>query len=179
MSSIKEYQANFEISEQEIEQARVLLRQVHEQTLDGIKAGKGPFCAAVYQQHKFILATSNSVVEEQCALNHAEMNAIRAACLHYKSFDLAPFELSLYINAEPCIMCLGGIMWSGIKQVFFSVPSSQVEEITGFDEGFKPHWFEEFARRKIKVCGGLEAELGRKVLRQYVAEKRPIYKPTR
>lgn len=173
------YQANFEVSSAELERACRILKQVHEQTRAGIMAGKGPFYAAVYQQDKFILGTSNSVVEEQCALNHAEMNALKAACLHFKSYDLAPQGLSLYINAEPCLMCLGGIMWSGVREVYYSVPSSEVEEITGFDEGFKPHWFEEFARRKIKVCGGLEAELGREVLRQYVNESRPIYKPTR
>ncbi len=176
---MKDYQANFELGPAELERAREILTQVHDQTLLGIRSGKGPFYAAIYQGEQFVLGTSNSVVEEQCALNHAEMNALKAACLHFKDYDLSKFKLSLYVNAEPCLMCLGGIMWSGVREVFFSVPSAEVEAITGFDEGFKPHWFEEFARRGIRVCGGLESARGREVLEQYVRENHPIYKPAR
>ena len=66
---------------------------------------------------------------------------------------MAPFELELYVTAEPCIMCAGAIMWSGIKRVFYGVNSSDVERITGFDEGFKPDWINEFAKRNIAVFG--------------------------
>ena len=40
-------------------------------------------------------------------------------------------------------------MWSGIKAVYFGVPSKRVEEITGFDEGFKPNWFDEFKNAEL------------------------------
>ena len=56
------------------------------------------------------------------------------------------------MNAEK--MCMGGIMWSGIKAVYYGVPSKRVEEIAGFDEGYKPGWVEAFAPRGIKVEGG-------------------------
>lgn len=59
-------------------------------------------------------------------------------------------------------------MWSGIKAVYFGVPSQRVEEITGFDEGFKPNWFDEFKKRGIAVYGNIESEAGEEVLRGYV-----------
>ena len=110
---------------------------------------------------------------------HAEMNAIKAAEKKLGTFDLAPYNLKLYVTAEPCIMCLGGIMWSGIKEVYYGVPSKSVEEITGFDEGFKPHWFKEFKKRGIVVYGNIETELGEQELHDYVNNGKKIYKPTR
>lgn len=97
------------------------------------------------------------------------MNAIKAAEKALNTFDLSSANLSLYVTAEPCMMCLGGIMWSGIKAVYFGVPSKRVEEITGFDEGFKPNWFDEFKKRGIAVYGNIESEAGEEVLRSYVA----------
>ena len=107
------------------------------------------------------------------------MNAIRAAEKALNTFDLSSANLSLYVTAEPCMMCLRGIMWSGIKAVYFGVPSQRVEEITGFDEGFKPNWFDEFKKRGIAVYGNIESEAGEEVLRGYVTAGKKVYQPER
>ena len=70
-------------------------------------------------------------------------------------------------------------MWSGIKEVYYGVPSKSVENITGFDEGFKPHWFKEFKKRGIIVYGNIETELGEEELHNYVNSSKKIYKPSR
>ena len=59
------------------------------------------------------------------------------------------------------------------------MPSKSVEDITGFDEGFKPNWFEEFKNRGITVYGNIEAEKGEKVLRDYVNTGKTVYQPER
>lgn len=119
--------------------------------------------AAVYDaEGKLIAKTANSVVTEGCSNNHAEMNAIRAAEKALNTFDLSSANLSLYVTAEPCMMCLGGIMWSGIKAVYFGVPSQRVEEITGFDEGFKPNWFDEFKNAELPFTEILKARPAKK-----------------
>jgi tRNA(Arg) A34 adenosine deaminase TadA len=107
------------------------------------------------------------------------MNAIKAAEAKLGNYDLAPYNLKLYVTAEPCIMCVGGIMWSGIKEVYYGVPSKTVEEITGFDEGFKPHWFKEFKKRGIVVYGNIEPKLGEQELHNYVNDGKKVYKPSR
>lgn len=142
--------------------------------------GSGPFVAAIYDDKgNLVVKVANSVVNENCSNNHAEMNAIKAAQEKLKTYNLAPYNLSLYVTAEPCMMCIGGIMWSGIKAVYYGVPSKTVEKITGFDEGFKPNWFEEFKKRGIIVYGNIEPQIGEKALKQYVEEGKKIYKPTR
>ena len=152
----------------------------HKRTSEVIKLGNGPFFAAVYDEDGNIVAEAgNSVVKDNCPVYHAEVNAIRATCEKLGTYDLAPYNLSLYVNAEPCIMCVGAIMWSGIKKVCYGVPSKIVEEIKGFDEGFKPNWHEEFANRGISVEGGIEVEEGSKVLQEYVDSGLTVYKPSR
>ena len=142
--------------------------------------GSGPFAAAIYDAEGNLVAKMpNTVTLDNCSHNHAEMNAIKAAEEKLGTYDLSPFYLKLYSTSEPCLMCMGGIMWSGIKEVYYGVPTESVEEITGFDEGYKPGWLEEFRKRGIIVYGNIERELGEQVLRNYVAKGKKIYKPSR
>ena len=107
------------------------------------------------------------------------MNAIKLAEKKLGTYDLSLYNLSIYVTSEPCMMCLGGIMWSGIKAVYYGVPSNKVTKITGFDEGFKPDWFNEFKKRGITVYGQIETESGEKVLKDYVSQGHTVYKPNR
>ena len=157
--------SNEKIIPVKLERAKKIILELQNELKSLIAEGAGPFLAAVYDaEGKLIVKTANSVVTEGCSNNHAEMNAIRAAEKALNTFDLSSANLSLYVTAEPCMMCLGGIMWSGIKAVYFGVPSQRVEEITGFDEGFKPNWFDEFKKRGIAVYGNIESEAGEEVL---------------
>lgn len=162
----------------QLDKDRIL--EVHQKTAEVIKLGNGPFFARIYDEKGNIIAEEgNSVVKDNCPIYHAEVNTIRAACKNLGTYDLAPYNLSLYVNAEPCIMCVGAIMWSGIKKVFYGVPSKLVEDITGFDEGFKPNWHEEFLNRGIEVEGDIEVEAGKKVLEDYVNSGKEVYMPSR
>ena len=138
------------------------------------------FYAEIYDKNgKLIAASSNSVVEDNCSIYHAEVNTLKKAHSYYKQYNLAPKDLTIYVNAEPCIMCAGAIMWSGVKTVYFGVPSKSVEKITGFDEGFKPNWINEFKKRGITVYGNIEQQAVERVLQDYVNSGKEIYKPTR
>jgi len=172
--------ANEPINQDKLNKAKKIILTLQEELKSYIAKGAGPFLAAIYDEKGNLIAKeANSVVKETCSHNHAEMNTIKAAEKVLKSYDLSSHNLSLYVTAEPCIMCLGGIMWSGIKEVYYSVPSKLVEEITGFDEGFKPNWLDEFKKRNITVYGNIEIEAGMKVLREYVNQGHTVYKPDR
>lgn len=145
-----------------------------------IEQGYGPFLAAVYDKNaKCIAKMPNTVIKDQCSLNHAEVNTIREAQRVLGTYDLSKYDLTLYSSAEPCIMCTGAIMWSGIKHVYYGVCSKDVEAITGFDEGYKPDWEAQFAKRGIIVKGGLQVEEGKRALRKYVTSGKQVYKPSR
>ena len=172
--------SNEKIDRAKVETASKIIKELQKDMPSFTKNGSGPFVAAIYDSKgKLVVKVANSVVNEHCSNNHAEMNAIKAAEQKLGTYDLAPYNLRLYVTAEPCIMCIGGIMWSGIKEVYYGVPSKKVEEITGFDEGFKPHWFKEFKKRGIVVYGNIEPELGEQQLHEYINDGKEIYKPSR
>jgi len=172
--------SNGPIDAEKAKRAGTILLDLQKELTARVDNGAGPFLAAIYDENGNLVAKeANSVVSEQCSNNHAEMNTIKAAEKALGTFDLAPHHLSLYVTAEPCIMCLGGIMWSGIREVYYGVSSKRVEEITGFDEGFKPDWLAEFKKRGITVYGELETAAGEKVLQQYVDTGKKVYKPSR
>lgn len=172
--------ANSPINKTDLENAKNIMTNVYQKTAEGVKNGKGPFYAEIYDENgNFVVSSSNSVVEDNCALYHAEVNTLKNAFEKYKQYDLSPQNLTIYINAEPCIMCAGALMWSGVKTIYFGVPSKDVERITGFDEGYKPNWVREFKKRGITVYGSIEKATGEKVLQDYVDSGKEIYKPSR
>ena len=179
-SSFAKVISNEKIDNNKVIKAQKIISELQKDMENYTSKGSGPFVVGIYDENgNLIVKVANSVVNENCSNNHAEMNAIREAEKKLGTYDLAPYNLSLYVTAEPCMMCIGGIMWSGIKNVYYSVPSKSVEEITGFDEGFKPHWFKEFKKRGITVYGNIEPGLGEAELYKYVNSNKQIYKPSR
>lgn len=170
--------ANEKIDNKKLARASEIILGLQQELPKYINKGHGPFLAAIYDSKGNLIAkTANSVVNKSCSHNHAEMNAIKLAEKKLGTYNLAPYNLSIYVTAEPCMMCLGGIMWSGIKSVYYGVPSNRVTKITGFDEGFKQNWHNEFKKRGITVYGQIEQQAGEQVLKDYVNQKHIIYKP--
>ncbi len=172
--------SNEKIDDSKLTKATEIILGLQQELKKYINKGHGPFLAAIYDSKGNLVAkAANSVVNKSCSNNHAEMNAIKLAEKKLGTYDLSPYNLSIYITSEPCMMCLGGIMWSGIKSVYYAVPSEKVTEITGFDEGFKPDWFDEFKKRGITVYGQIETDAGEKVLKDYVTQGCMVYRPKR
>ena len=170
--------ANEKIDNSKLIKANKIILGLQQELKKYINKGHGPFLAAIYDSKGNLIAkAANSVVNKSCSHNHAEMNAIKLAEKKLGTYDLSPYNLSIYVTSEPCMMCLGAIMWSGIKAVYYGVPSKRVTKITGFDEGFKENWHKEFKKRGIAVYGQIEQDAGEKVLKEYVVNKHIIYKP--
>ena len=172
--------SNEKIDNNKVKVASKIIKELQAEMSSYTDNGSGPFVAAIYDEKgNLVVKVANSVVNETCSNNHAEVNAIKLAEQKLGTYDLTKQNLSLYVTAEPCMMCLGAIMWSGIKNVYYGVPSKRVEEITGFDEGFKPDWFNEFKKRGITVYGNIEVKAGEKELHKYVKSNKTIYQPER
>lgn len=171
---------NEKIDARKLACARRIISELYRELPGYIARGHGPFLAAIYDGRGHLIAkAANTVIKGKCSHNHAEMNVLRMVERALKTHDLSGHNLSLYVTSEPCMMCLGGIMWSGIGAVYYGVPSESVESITGFDEGFKQNWINEFKRRKITVYGNIESAIGEQILREYIKQKRIVYKPKR
>ena len=99
-----------------------------------VREGKGgPFGALIVKDNIVIGTGVNLVTASHDPTAHAEMNAIRAACLKLQSFQLAGCDL--YTSCEPCPMCLGAIYWARPRAYYFACTRDSAAE-AGFDDAF-------------------------------------------
>ncbi len=98
----------------------------------GMKRGDGgPFGALVVKEGQVVGRGWNRVLVSNDPTAHAEIVAIREACARLGSYRLE--ECHLYVNCEPCPMCLAAIYWAGISSLTFGATRADAAAI-GFDD---------------------------------------------
>ena len=139
----------------------------------------GPFGAAIFERvsGRLVSIGVNRVEAAHSCLAHAEVLAIGAAQRQLQTYNLAgPRAHELYSSAQPCMMCAGAVLWSGVSRLVFAATKADVERLVGFDEGILPrHWRTEFRRRGIEVEGGQQRKASCEVLRLYRSRGGAIY----
>jgi len=150
-----------------------------------VAAGSGgPFGAAVFAlpSGELLAVGTNLVVGGGCSVLHAEMVAIILAQQRLENYDLGSEGLpfcELVTSAEPCAMCFGGVLWSGVRRLVCAAREEDVRAI-GFDEGPKPlDWAGELQRRGVEVVRDLGRDEAAAVLRDYAEGGGPLYGPRR
>jgi guanine deaminase len=97
-----------------------------------VKAGKGgPFGAVVVKDGKIIGKGINLVTSSNDPTAHAEIVAIRDACRKLGSFQLGGCEI--YVNCEPCPMCIGAIYWARFAKLYFAANRKDAADV-GFSD---------------------------------------------
>lgn len=99
----------------------------------------GPFGAAIFDSRtgEILSLGMNQVVRLNNSCLHAEVTAIMSAQATLNSYNLSDKEESpyeLFTSCEPCCMCLGAILWSGVKRLVCAATKEDASRI-GFDEG--------------------------------------------
>ena len=99
----------------------------------------GPFGAAIFEAEsgKLVSVGMNQVVRLNNSNLHAEVLAIMTAQSALDTFSLnsknfAKYEL--FTSCEPCCMCLGATLWSGVSRLICAATKDDASQI-GFDEG--------------------------------------------
>ena len=83
------------------------------------KGDGGPFGAVIVDKSGNVISRGhNEVLTSHDPTNHAEVVAIRKACLKLKTHDLS--DCIIYSSCEPCPMCLSAIIWSNIKEIYYA-----------------------------------------------------------
>lgn len=137
-----------------------------------IRFGGGPFAAAVFNatNGELLSVGGNQVLASGLAIAHAEIVALSLAQQRLGAYDLAGAGrpvCQLVSSAEPCLMCLGAILWSGVRSLAYAAGDSDIRAI-GFDEGPKPmDWVGAFRARGIEVVTGVLRERAKAVLEDY------------
>lgn len=143
----------------------------------------GPFAAGVFERQsgKLVIIGVNRVMPFNCSSAHAEIMAISLAQKLLGVYDLGAPGLPAYqivVNWRPCAMCLGAVLWSGVRSLAIAGDGQQLEAMTGFDEGpVHPNWQEELESRGIEVVKDVLIEEAIAVFRAFAESEAFVYNP--
>jgi tRNA(Arg) A34 adenosine deaminase TadA len=140
----------------------------------------GPFGAAIFEHEtgRLVSVGVNLVVANANSTLHAEMVAFMMAEARLGHYSLGSVELpahDLVTSCDPCAMCLGAILWAGVKRVVTGAGHMDAKRL-GFDEGpVFPESYEYLESKGIEVVRGVLRQQAAEVLDFYRERGGPIY----
>jgi tRNA(Arg) A34 adenosine deaminase TadA len=145
-----------------------------------LRGGGGPFGAGVFESNegRLIAAGVNSVTRLNNSVLHAETLAIMLAQARLGTYALGSAGSDSYVlvtSCEPCAMCLGATLWSGVRGLVCGAAKEDATAV-GFDEG--PVFAESWAyleRRGVRTARGVLRDEAAAVLELYRATGGAIY----
>jgi tRNA(Arg) A34 adenosine deaminase TadA len=140
----------------------------------------GPFGAAIFESDsgRLVSVGMNSVVRSHNCVLHGEIVAFMMAQQSVRSFTLNAPNLpahELFTSCEPCAMCLGAALWSGVRRIVCGAAREDATRLK-FEEGpVFPESYKYLEDRGIKIEHGLLREEAREVMELYRAKGGKIY----
>jgi tRNA(Arg) A34 adenosine deaminase TadA len=140
----------------------------------------GPFGSAIYEREsgRLVAVGMNSVVRLNNSTLHGETVAFMMAQRTVGSFSLSAPGLpahELFTSCEPCAMCLGATLWSGVRRVVYAAGREDALRLE-FEEGpVFPESYAYLEQRGIEIVRGLLRDEAREVLELYRARDGKIY----
>jgi tRNA(Arg) A34 adenosine deaminase TadA len=140
----------------------------------------GPFGAAIFQRDTGALVSVgvNSVVRLSNCTLHAEMVAFMLAQQRVGSFTLAAPGMpahELVTSCEPCAMCLGATLWSGVHRVVYGAAREDASRLN-FEEGpVFPESYAYLEERGLAIARNVLRDEAREVLEMYRRQGGLIY----
>src|SRR5688572_22308335 len=113
----------------------------------------GPFGSVIVKNDQVIGTGNNQVTSLHDPTAHAEVVAIREACRHLQSHQLA--GCTVYTSCEPCPMCLGAIYWARPDRIVYACTREDAAAINFDDEFIYSEIHVKPSERKIPAhsCG--------------------------
>ncbi len=144
------------------------------------RATGGPFGAAIFEapSGRLVAVGMNSVVRLNNCTLHGEMMAFMMAQVRVGSFTLKAPHLpvhELFTSCEPCAMCLGATLWSGVQRVVYGATREDASRLN-FEEGpVFPESYHYLEERGIRIVRNVLRDEARAVLEMYRATGGKIY----
>jgi tRNA(Arg) A34 adenosine deaminase TadA len=97
--------------------------------IDQAKDGDYPFGAAIVRGDTALALGRNSSKRNHDPTAHAEMVAIRAFLDGHEPEDFK--ATTIYASGEPCVMCMGAIIWCGIRRLVYAASIAELARKIG------------------------------------------------
>jgi tRNA(Arg) A34 adenosine deaminase TadA len=140
----------------------------------------GPFGAAIFEREsgRLVSIGMNSVVRFNNCTLHGEMVAFMMAQRRLGSFTLGAANLpshELFTSCDPCAMCLGAALWSGVRRVVCGAAREDASRLN-FEEGpVFPESYRYLEERGVAIEHNVLRDEARAVLELYRATSGKIY----
>ncbi len=135
----------------------------------------GPFGAVIVEEEsgRLLSVGMNRVVPENNSILHAEMIAFMMGQRRVGSYTLGAPGLpthTLVSSCDPCAMCLGAALWSGVRRVVCGATREDAQRVR-FDEGpVFPESYRYLSDKGIAIVHGVLRDEARGVLERYARE---------
>ncbi|MGE8563210.1 tRNA adenosine(34) deaminase TadA [Acinetobacter bohemicus] len=104
-----------------------------------------PVGAVIVSQNQIIGAGYNAPISLNDPTAHAEVQALRQACLNLNNYRL-PEDSVLYVTLEPCTMCVGALIHARVAKVVFGATEPKAGSLVSarklFETGYYNHQFD-------------------------------------
>jgi len=97
--------------------------------IEQAKEADYPFGAVIVLDGRILALGRNSTRRNADPTAHAEMMAIRAFLQGHEPEVLR--GATLYASGEPCVMCMGAIVWCGIRRLVYAASISELSARIG------------------------------------------------
>ena len=108
-----------------------LMKAAIEKVRQGLTLGQSPFGCAIAINGRLVACEHNTVVATPDATAHAEVNAIRSACVAIGSHHLDGAVVAT--TCEPCPMCMSALHWARVAEVHYGATIEDAAA-AGFNE---------------------------------------------
>ncbi len=124
-----------------------------------------PVGAVLVSGNKILGRGHNDPILRNDPTAHAEITAIRKACLKKENYRLPDCEL--FVTLEPCAMCLSALVHARVKRLVFGAYDPKA----GAVESMMKFPFEK-TNHRIEIRGGVLADECGKILKDFFQKKR-------
>lgn len=111
------------------------IKEAYKQAKKGLMLDEVPVGAIIVKDNKIIARAYNKKENNHNPLGHAEIIAINKACKKLGSWRL--IDCDMYITLEPCMMCLGAIIHSRIRNVYYGAKDLKSGALGGAFDALK------------------------------------------
>lgn len=133
--------------------------------IDISKKAKYPYGAIIVKDNKIIGRSDDDTLIMKSIYSHSELSAIESASVNKSLYgDLE--GATIYVSCEPCMMCMGAILYEGISKIVYAASLQDSndlycpEMITDIDV------LSRYANNKIEIVKGLHREKAIEVLKE-------------
>lgn len=127
--------------------------------------GEVPVGAVIVKDGEVIASACNRKETDDCALSHAEINAIAEAS---KKLGWRLDGCDIYVTLEPCVMCAGAIISARIRRVVFGAS----EPKSGFFGSAADLSKTSGLNHSAEIVGGVCAEACKKIIADFFGGRR-------